>query len=80
MSNETVQCNCPDYTEYIQSILDNQKNEIEELKYQNEILLESNNGLALMCNYQFSLIGIIVIFCVVVAAWRILSKWFFGGV
>ena len=75
-----VQYDSPDYTEYLQSILDNQQNEIELLTHQQVIMLEEINGLTTIVNYQFATIGIIVVFSVVVAAWKILSKWFFGGV
>lgn len=75
-----VQYDSPDYTEYLQSILDNQQNEIELLTHQQDILLEGVNGLSLIVNYQHATIGIFVVFSVVVAAWKILSKWFFGGV
>jgi chaperonin cofactor prefoldin len=78
--NTIIQCDCPDYTEYLQSILDNQEAEIEQLEHQTEILMEEINGLSLIVNYQFATIGIVVIFSVVLAAWKILSKWFFGGV
>lgn len=75
-----VQYDSPDYTEYLQSILDNQQNEIELLTHQQVIMLEEINGLSMIVNYQFATIGVIVVFSVVVAAWKILSKWFFGGV
>ena len=80
MANEVVQCNCPDYSEYFQSILDNQENEIELLTEQRDCLVEQINGLTMVINYQFATIGVIVVFTVVFAAWKILSKWFFGGV
>lgn len=80
MANEVVQCNCPDYTEYIQSILDNQETEIELLTEQRDCLVEQINGLTMVINYQFATIGAIVVFTVVLAVWKILSKWFFGGV
>ena len=80
MDNAFVQCDCPDYTEYIQHILDNQETEITELQHQTAILEEQINGFSLIVNYQYATIGIIVVFAVVLAAWKILSKWFFGGV
>lgn len=80
MENEVIQYDCPDYTEYIQSILDNQAREIELLEQNQQVLLEEVNGLSLVVNYQFATIGIVVVFTVVIAAWKILSKWFFGGV
>lgn len=80
MENEAIQCNCPDYTEYLQSILDNQENEIELLTEQRDCLVEQINGLTMVINYQFATVGILVVFSVVLAAWKILSKWFFGGV
>lgn len=80
MENETIQCSCPDYSEYIQSILDNQETEIELLTEQRDCMVEQINGLTMVINYQFATIGIIVVFTVVFAAWKILSKWFFGGV
>lgn len=78
--NEVVQRDNADYTEYIQSILDNQAREIELLEQNQQVLLEEINGLSLIVNYQYATIGVIVVFSVVVAAWKILSKWFFGGV
>lgn len=80
MENEVVQCNCPDYTEYLQSILDNQEDEIELLTEQRDCMVEQINGLTMVINYQFATIGIMVVFSVILAAWKILSKWFFGGV
>lgn len=80
MENEAVQCNCPDYSEYIQSILDNQETEIELLTEQRDCMVEQISGLTMVINYQFATIGILVVFSVVLAAWKILSKWFFGGV
>ena len=80
MANEVVQCNCPDYSEYFEFILDNQENEIELLTAQRDCLVEQINGLTMVINYQFATIGVIVVFAVVLAAWKILSKWFFGGV
>ena len=78
--NEVVQRDNADYTEYLQSILDNQAREIELLEQNQQILLEEVNGLSLVVNYQFTTIGILVVFSVLIAAWKILSKWFFGGV
>lgn len=78
--NEVVERDNADYTEYLQSILDNQAREIELLEQNQQILLEEVNGLSLVVNYQFATIGIVVVFSVVIAAWKILSKWFFGGV
>jgi len=78
--NEIIQCSCTDYSEYIQSILDNQATEIELLTEQRDCMVEQINGLTMVINYQFATIGIIVVFTVVSVAWKILSKWFFGGV
>jgi len=78
--NEVVQRDDADYTEYLQSILDNQAREIELLEQNQQILLEEVNGLSLVVNYQYTTIGIVVLFSVVITAWKILSKWFFGGV
>ena len=78
--NEVVERDNSDYTEYLQSILDNQAREIELLEQNQQILLEEVNGLSLVVNYQFTTIGIVVVFSVVIVAWKILSKWFFGGV
>ena len=80
MENENIQSDNVDYTEYLQSILDNQAREIELLEQNQQILLEEVNGLSLVVNYQFTTIGILVVFSVVIAVWKILSKWFFGGV
>lgn len=84
MSDEStptiIQYNSPDYTEYFQSILDNQETQIELLTQQQQVLLEEINGLSLVVNYQHATVGIIVVFSVVLAVWKILSKWFFGGV
>ena len=79
-STAIIQCDCPDYSELVQSVLDNQEAEIELLTHQQELLLEEINGLSLIVNYQHATIGIILVFSVVLAAWKILSKWFFGGV
>ena len=59
MENEVVQCNCSDYTEYLQSILDNQEVEIELLTEQRDCMVEQINGLTMVINYQFATIGII---------------------
>lgn len=47
-----------------------------ETAYQQEII----NGLTLVVNYQFALIGIIVIGAVIAFSWNIFNKWFFRGV
>lgn len=80
MENEAVQCNFQDYWEYLQSILDNQEDEIELLTEQRDCMVEQINGLTMVINYQFATIGILVVYSVILAAWKILSKWFFGGV
>lgn len=80
MENENIQSDNVDYTEYLQSILDNQEDEIELLTEQRNCMVEQINGLTMVINYQFATIGILVVFSVILAAWKILSKWFFGGV
>ena len=80
MENENIQSDNVDYTEYLQSILDNQETEIELLTQQRDCMTEQINGLTMVINYQFATIGILVVFSVILAAWKILSKWFFGGV
>lgn len=80
MENENIQSDNVDYTEYLQSILDNQEDEIELLTEQRDCMVEQINGLTMVINYQFATIGILVVFSVILAAWKILSKWFFGGV
>lgn len=80
MENENIQSDNVDYTEYLQYILDNQEDEIELLTEQRDCMVEQINGLTMVINYQFATIGILVVFSVILAAWKILSKWFFGGV
>ncbi len=80
MENEDTRIDNPDYSEYLQYILDNQTNEIELLTEQRDCMVEQINGLTMVINFQFATIGVIVVFTVVYAAWKILSKWFFGGV
>ena len=80
MENENIQSDNVDYTEYLQSILANQEDEIELLTEQRDCIVEQINGLTIVINYQFATIGILVVFSVILAVWKILSKWFFGGV
>lgn len=78
--NETVQQDNVDYTSYLQSILDNQEIEIELLEQQRDCMAEQINGLGIVINGQNAVIGILILFSVLLALWKIISKWFFGGV
>lgn len=68
-----------DYTELIQTIINNQDKEIQLLTEQKAILVEELNGFSLISNYLHSFVGIFVVSAVVAVLWNILNKWFFRG-
>ena len=69
-----------DYTELLQTIIDNQDKEIQLLTEQKTLLIEELNGFSIVSNYLHSFVGIFVISAVVAVLWNILNKWFFRGV
>ena len=94
MAATVIECNCPDYTEYYETLIENQeqeletletaaedfKTELELLQVTTQMLEQEIYGLTTVINYQEMFFEMAVVLSVVVLAWKMVSKWFFGGV
>ena len=69
-----------DYTDYFTAIIEKQEQELETLTYTNELLKEEINGLTMIVNYQEMFFEMFAVLSVILLVWKMLSKWFFGGV
>ena len=73
-------CTCTDYSESLADLIAVQREELEELRTQTEIMREELNGFTYIVEGQRNLLGFLMIVVVVVLLWNIIAKWFFGGV
>ena len=94
MAATVIECGCPDYTEYYTEIIENQgteiekldslleesREELEQLTYSNRLLEEEINGLNIVVNYQNEARSIFIVICAIYLLWKIIAKWIFGGV
>ncbi len=69
-----------DYTEYFNTVIQNQQQQIELLEQQNEILLEQINGFSIISNYLNDFYAVALVLVGVLLLWNVLNKWFFRGV
>lgn len=68
-----------DYAPQLETLIEKQTEQIELLKYQNDILLEQVNGFSLIGNYLNAFFCISVAVITVFILSHILNKWFFRG-